>query len=625
MAVPGTMGRILMVDLATGQTSVETPADDLYLSYLGGYGLGAYYLFRLQKPGADPLGPDNHLGFFAGLLTGTPGITSNRYVVVGKSPKTGTWGDANSGGSFGPAMKAAGFDGVIFKGISGKPVVLLLKDGRAELLPGDDWWGLDTGEIEDKAQELYGKTARSASIGPAGERCNLLSCIINDEGRAAARSGLGAVMGSKRLKAIVAVGDAKPELADPDGMKAAIKKHRDFMKEHPFYSVLHQYGTSGLTAASVASGDAPIKNWGGAPEDFPNAMKISDDQVMALQRRKWACWKCPIGCGGLTEVPDGDYQCDTHKPEYETLGVFGSMCLNDNLESIVLCNEYCNRYGLDTISTGCTVAFAIECHEEGILSKDDTGGLELTWGNHGAIVEVTRQIAAGEGFGGRVLADGAKVAAERIGRGAEQYAMHVGGEELPMHDARLNPGIATSYKMDATPGRHTQVSAWAVEGGFAPPGLVRETIEDKYNPHGKGGIHRVVSAHHHVNSAAGMCMFAWSSLGPTCLTDSLKYTTGKDYTLDEVQQIGDRIAALRMAFNIREGVHNTDLPVPGRLIGSPPLKSGPLAGVTVDLDTQVREYLEAMGWDTETGAPTEETLRGLGLDFVAEELYARAD
>ncbi|MBN2473386.1 MAG: aldehyde ferredoxin oxidoreductase family protein [Pirellulales bacterium] len=619
MSVPGTMGRILTVDLSTQEISIEKPDDDLYYNYLGGYGLGAYYLFRLQKPGVDPLGPESHLGFFAGLLTGTSGITANRYVVVAKSPKTGTFGDANSGGTFGPAMKNAGFDGVILKGVSEKPVYLLLRNGEAELLPADQWWGWDSHQVEDTTQELYGSKARSACIGPAGERMNLLSCIINDKGRAAGRSGLGAVMGSKKLKAIVAVGDAQVTVADADGMKAAIKKHREWLVATDGYKFFHQYGTSGLTAASCASGDTPIKNWGGVPEDFPTASKISDDAVAAIEKKKYGCWRCPIACGGLTEIKDGPYKSDTHKPEYETLGAFGTMCLNDDLGSINLCNEYCNRYGLDTIGVGCTVAFAIECYENGVLTGDDTDGLELTWGNHRAVAEVTRQIATGEGFGGRVLADGAKVAAERIGKGAEQYAIHVGGEELPMHDPRLSPGLATSYKMDATPGRHTQMSAWTVEASFCPPGLITAEF-DKYTYTGKGQVHRVVSAHHHASSAAGMCMFAWCNLKPDCLTDSLTHTTGQPYTLDCVQEIGDRIAALRMAFNVREGVRNTDFAVPGRMIGNPPLQAGPLEGVTVDIDTQIREYLEAMGWDAD-GVPTEATLEGLGLDFVAAELY----
>ncbi len=619
MAVPGTMGKILLVDLANQQITVETPSDDIYLKYLGGYGLGAYYLYRMQKPGVDPLGPEAHLGFFTGMLTGTAAITGNRYFVVGKSPKTGGWGDANSGGTFGPIFKTAGFDGVIFKGISPTPVYLLLRDGEAELLPADEWWGMDTNDLEDRVKEQYGPKAGVACIGPPGERMSLLSCVINDKGRAAGRSGLGAVMGSKRLKAIVAVGQQPVTMADAEGMKESISKHRALMKEQGVFGVLHQYGTAGLTAGSVAAADCPIKNWAGSPEDFPNAAKISDDEVMAIQKRKYACWRCPIGCGGETVVEDGPHASASHKPEYETLGAFGAMCLNDDLASINKCNEICNRQGLDTIGTACTVAFAIECYENGLVSDADTGGIQLNWGNAEAIVKITEQIASGEGFG-KVLADGAKLAAERIGKGAEQYAIHVGGEELPMHDPRLSPGLALSYKMDATPGRHTQMGVWTVEAQFAAPGLVTEEF-DKYTYSGKGKIHRTVSGNFHTATSAGMCMFAWCCLKPDALVDSLSFTTGHQYTLEDVQTMGDRIANLRIGFNLREGVRNVDFEVPGRAIGSPPLENGPVAGVTVDNQTQVREYLEAMGWDPQTGVPEKETLKDLGLEFMIADLH----
>jgi len=619
MAVPGTMGRIALVDLDREEIRIEQPSDEVYLKYLGGYGLGAYYLYRLQKPKVDPLGPENHLGFFVGLLTGTPTITGNRYVVVGKSPKTLTWGDANSGGTFGPRMKAAGFDAVIFRGQAPRPVCLLLENGTARLLPADDWWGKDCVEIDELVREKFGQEAGSACVGPAGERQQLLAAVINDKGRAAGRSGLGALMGSKRLKAIIAVGDATPSMADPEGMKKAIEEYRRFIREQDFYKVLSQYGTAGITAGSVATQDCPIKNWAGTPDDFPTAKKISDDAVIAIQRRKYACWRCPIGCGGETEVTEGPFKSRTHKPEYETLGSFGAMLLNDNLESINLCNEICNRYGLDTIGTGCTIAFAMECYERGIITDGDTGGLKLTWGNAEAIVELTRQIAEGRGFG-KVLADGAKRAAERIGKGSEEYAMHIAGEEVPMHDPRLNPGIATSYKMDATPARHTQMSAWTIEAEFAPPGLWPEKIE-RYKYTGKGKAHAVVSNHHHASSAAGMCLFGWSVLPPTALCDCLTYTTGHRYTLDDVLTLGARIATLRIAFNLREGIRNVDFKVPGRIIGHPPLPKGPVAGVSIDLDTQVREYLEAMGWDPVTGVPTPETLRRLDLEWVIPDLH----
>jgi len=613
------MGKILMVDLTHQTISVETPGDDVYLKYLGGYGLGAYYLYKLQKPGIEALGPENHLGFFTGILTGTPALSGNRYVVVGKSPRTGTWGDANSGGTFGPAMKAAGFDGVIFRGISAKPVYLLLDRGQAQLLPADTWWGLDTNDLEDQVKQQYGKEAGVACIGPAGERMSLMAAVINDKGRAAARSGLGAVMGSKRLKAVVAVGDLSVTLADPEGMKRAIAKYREGMKEQGMYKVLNQYGTAGITAGACVSADTPIKNWGGSPDDFPGVKSISDDSVLLIQKRKYACWRCAIACGGETEVKEGPFQSDGHKPEYETLGAFGTMCLNDNLASINRCNEICNRQGLDTISTACTVAFAIECYENGVITDKDTGGIPLKWGNAEAVVEITRQIGDGVGFG-KVLADGSRLAAERIGRGAERYAMQIGGEEVPMHDPRLNPGLATSYKMDATPGRHTQLSAWTAEAQFAPPGLITEPVE-RYKVEGKGRMHQIISAHHHASASAGVCMFAWVCLPPDCVPDLLTCVTGHKFTVDDVEKTGNRIAALRIGFNLREGVRNIDIEIPGRIVGKPPLEKGPVAGVTVDVDRQVHDYLEAMGWDVQTGVPRRETLLALELDFVAADLH----
>ncbi|HUT90834.1 MAG TPA: aldehyde ferredoxin oxidoreductase family protein [Thermoguttaceae bacterium] len=622
MAVPGTMGRILVVDLTKCQARLEQPDDDLYLTYLGGYGLGSYLLYKTQPAGVDPLGPENTLGFFAGLLTGTGGITSNRYVVVAKSPKTGGWGDANSGGTFGPAMKAAGLDGIMITGRSPRPVYLFYRDGTAQILPADDWWGLDTTEIDDRVAQWYGPNARAACIGPAGERMSLLSCVINEKYRAAGRSGLGAVMGSKRLKAVVVVGPEKLDvpIADAEGYQRAMKDHRDFLKTQPRYAIMRQYGTCGSMAGLVAKGDTPIRNWSGVGErDFPTVKKISDDAVIAMERKKYACWRCPLACGGLTEVTEGPFAAAGHKPEYETLGAFGSMCLNDDLASIHLCNDLCNRAGLDTISTGGTVAFAIECFENGLITPEETGGVELRWGNAEAIVEITRAIARREGFGA-VLADGTKRAAERIGQGAERFAIHVGGEELPMHDPRLVPGAATSYQMDATPGRHTQISTWILELGTGPPDLVEQPQPQHHYP-GKGKAHARINNYFHAAQSAGMCMFALLSLKPSALTDSLTCVTGHAFRLDDVLTRGARIAALRTAFNHREGVRNVDFRLPDRVIGRPPLDAGPTAGRTVDVDAQVADYLEAMGWDAQTGAPAKETLLDLGLDFVAEDLY----
>jgi aldehyde:ferredoxin oxidoreductase len=619
MALMGKLGRMLFVNLAKGTIAEEPLTDELTEKYIGGYGLGAYILYTRQKAKVDPLGPGNMLGFVTGPLTGTAAITGNRYVVVGKSPKTKTWGDANSGGFFGPAMKAAGVDAVFFTGIAKKPVYLAVTDGKWELRDASKLWGKDSNETDDLLKAKCGKQSVISCIGPVGERKNLLACVMNDKGRAAGRSGLGAVMGSKRLKAIVACGTGKVPVADPKKMQEIRKRCLEVMRTQGFFDVLSKYGTSGITAGACAAGDSPIKNWAGAPEDMPNASKISDEAVKKYQTKKFGCWQCPIACGGIMNVKGGPYETrEGHKPEYETLGVFGNMCLNDNIESIIRVNEICNKYGMDTISAGATVAFAIECYERGIITKKDADGLELAWGNHEAHVALTERIGKAEGIG-KVLADGIKVAVERIGKAAEAAAMHVQGEELPMHDPRCNPGLGTSYQMDATPGRHTQFSSWVAEGEFPPPGFNFPKF-DKYKYTGKGEIHATLSNYMHVVNSAGMCMFGALVIPHTAPAEFLSAALGKEISFDQMLETGARIAALRMGFNLREGLSNMEFKVPGRVLGIPPLTRGPLKGVTLDVKTQTAEYLKAMGWDVMTGKPTKATLVKLGLDFVAEDV-----
>jgi len=620
MKLKGVTGKIGFVELSQGQVRVEDVPEELYEKYLGGYGLGAYYVYKMQPRGVDPLGPENTFGILVGPLTGTDAITGNRFVIVGKSPKTGGWGDANCGGTLGPVFKGAGFDGIFFTGVSPEPAYLLVENGEARLNSAKHLWGLDTHETEERLREELGDDIVVACIGPVGERKDLLACVMNDKGRAAGRSGLGAVMGSKRLKAIVARGKVNIEVADAERLKAARKRGIDAMPESAFYQGLRAYGTCAITAASAESGDSPIKNWAGTPEDFPDAANLSGEKTVAYQVRRYGCWRCPIACGGLYKVPSGPYACETHKPEYETESAFGSLCLNSNLESIAKVNDICNRAGMDTISTGCTIAFAIECFENGLYTTQDTGGLELTWGNHSVIVKLTEMIAKGEGFGA-VLANGMKAAAERLGEKACEFATHVAGEELPMHDPRLNPSLATSYQVDATPARHTQLNAWAHEAQFAMLGIEALFDDfDKYTYSGKGQANRVISNFMHVVNAAGMCMFGACVTPYDLIPEFLSAVTGREFSVDDVLEIGDRIATLRTAFNIREGVPPAKNRVPGRMIGRPPLKSGPLAGVTVDHDTQRREYFAAMGWDSETGVPHPETLKRLGLDFCAAEM-----
>jgi len=449
---------------------------------------------------------------------------------------------------------------------------------------------------------------------------------MNNKGRAAGRSGLGAVMGSKRLKAVAVRGGQSIAIADPTRAKQLRAKHLARLQDPKArVRTLLDCGTAGAMANMVRIGDAPVKNWTGvASVDFPNYEAVSDTSVTKYQFKRYHCWRCPVGCGGHMKAGEGLYRyaAGAHKPEYETLAAFGSMCLNDNIESIIMVNDICNRYGLDTISTGVTIAFAIECYEKGIISSVDTGGIELTWGNHQAIVTMCQQLAKREGFGA-VLADGVRVAAEKIGKGAEEYAIHIQGQEVPMHDPKCWPGWATSYKLGATPADHIEGAVDVVERGGMPQGL-RFTKIEKFPYAGKGEAVRESSAFGHVWSSAGLCMFAvaWGVVGEAeDLVESLKAVTVWELTLGDILEAGDRIANIRQAFNLREGLNPLEFKVPDRILGRPPLQTGPTAGVEVDLDTQVKDYLKAMDWGLETAKPSKRRLLELGLEDVADTLW----
>jgi len=610
----GYMGRILFVDLTHGKISVELAVEDLYENFFGGYGIGARVLFSRQKAKVHPLGPDAMLGFVSGLLTGTPSLFGSRYVVVGKSPLTGTWGDANSGGDFGPYLKFSGYDAVFFTGTSPTPVYLSIDNCKAELRPADKLWGRDTWETESMLQDELGKEARIACIGPSGESLSLISCIINNKGRAAGRSGLGAVMGSKKLKAVAVQGNQKVPVAHELEIKAARTKHLAQLAGD--VDRYRNWGTCSGLNALVQTGDTPVKNWKGTALDFTTAAAISDQNVTKLQERRYGCWRCPVACGGHMKASTGQYTYPAyvHKPEYETLAAFGSMCLNDNLESIIKVNDTCNRYGLDTISAGSIIAFAIECYENGLISYKDTDGIELKWGNHQAIVDMTEKLAKRQGFG-NVLADGVKRAAEHIGKGAEELAIHIYGEEVPMHDPKRYMNYSISY-LDATPARHTQ-------GNYAtrPASGLEFPSYDRKSAAGRGPANKMGGDLMHAISCAGLCQFGYGFMDASALTDFLNLTTGWNYTIDDMRKVGDRVACVRQAFNTREGISMADFKVPSRVAGNPPPEAGPTAGRNVDFGTLLKDLFAVRGWDLETGKPTKNKLLELGLDDVAAVLW----
>jgi aldehyde:ferredoxin oxidoreductase len=614
----GYMGKMLFVDLSKNKLRDEALDEKLCRQFIGGYGIGAKILFSRQEAGVDPLGPDNILGILTGPFTGTPALAGTKHTVVGKSPLTGGWGDANSGGYFGAFLKYAGYDALFFDGISAKPVYLFINNGKAELRDAAHLWGKDTRQTEAILKSELGKDVEVACIGPSGEKLSLIAAVFNRT-RTAARSGLGAVMGSKKLKAVAVKGNMKVPIADEERARELRKKYMAELGGHIAW--LKPFGTPFLVDIGVLSGDSPVKNWAGVGViDFPDFKPIAKEAVIARMTKKFACYQCPIGCGGYMKAGTGEYKYEagSRRPEYETIAMFGTNCLNNNLESILKTSDICDRYGVDTISAGAAIALAIECYERGLITKKDTDGIEMTWGNHRAIVAMTEKLAKREGFGD-VLADGVKAAAEKIGKGADKYAIHVGGQELPAHDPKHSFHYATSYRMDPTPGRHFVGSELSDAPGH-PAGLLPKFDLKSFS--GRGEARRIGSSFHQTVVCTGMCLFVyWAFPDVDPIADFMRAVTGWDVTDEELLKTGERIANIRQAFNIREGLNPLKHKVPDRVMGRPPLKEGPVAGVTIDEDTMIKEYLTAMDWDLKTAKPSKRKLLELGLTDVAQELW----
>jgi len=616
----GYAGKIAFVDLTTGKIETQTLDKDLVRKFIGGQGIGARILFERQKKGADPLGPENMLGFTTGPLTGTKTAIGGRYTAVCKSPLTGSWGDANSGGFFGSELKAAGWDAVFFRGSAPSPRYLMIADDRIELKDASRLWGQDTVGTEVTIQkQASDKKIRVACIGPASEKLSLISGIVNDGGRVAARSGVGAVMGAKRLKAVAVRGTGKIAIAAKEALDRVRKDYLAQLSEtEGLYQALVKYGTCATIGTLVASGATPVKNWQlSGEQSFPNLEKIADANAILkkYQSRKYGCANCPIKCGGIFNVKKGKYPVGpTHKPEYETLAAFGPMCMCDDVETIIKLNDLCNRSGLDTISAGSVLAFAMECFEHGIISESDMDGISLSWGNCEAMVAMLEKMIAREGFGD-ILADGVKVAADKIGGGAEAYAVHVGRQEPGMHNPLFLPGRATGYVCDPTPGRHTATPMSRIDAGAGAVGPYPELkIEqfERYSFTGKGPLSATISSYLQAVSSAGICYFP-IYFGNYPFVEFFNAVTGQDSTMSEILTIGSRIQTLRQCFNIREGIKLSDVKLPGRLSGRPPQEKGPVAGITIDVDSLAREYRQAMGWDPQNGKPKDTVLEKLGL------------
>ena len=612
-------GQVLFVDLTSGSIQGEILEEKLYREFLGGSGLGARILYERMKPKVDPLGPDNMLGFVAGLLTGTQVPTSARWVVVGKSPLTSAWGESNSGGAFGHELRAAGYSGVFFTGIAPKPVYLWLNDGKAELRDANHLWGKLTDETEESLrQELNDKRVKIACVGPAGEALSLLALVMSGED-AAGMCGLGAVIGSKNLKAIAVRGTGKIPVADSKRVNTLRKKYIEDAKDVPLMDRYLKYGTSEETFLCITEGITGIKNWsllGG--KAFPNASNFDPATLRAKYwLRRESCWGCPVGCKADFRIEKGLYAREKayKRPEYETWAAFGPMCLNEDPELVIKANDICNRYGIDTISTGSVIAFAMECYERGIIGKKETEGIELTWGNTSAMLGMLNKVVRREGFGA-LLADGTKRASERIGKGSEEWAIHISGQEPAFHDARHWPARGLFYIADPTPGHHT-CSTFPVYltkgtniGPYPELKFAKKKLDELLDYEVTGPIYATGNSYYHFITACGLCLLAnYPTSVPSA--DYVSAVTGWNFTMSEGLRAGRRIQTLRQAFNMREGLRPEDFRLPKRI--SMPSMAGNFAGKQIDFDTEKHIFYREMGWDTKTGWPLETTLHELGL------------
>lgn len=616
----GYMGRILRVDLSESRISEELLSEKDCRLFLGGSGLATRYLFDEVPKGADPLGPDNELIFMTGPLTGTESPSAGRYCVVTKSPLTGFWGEANSGGSWGVYLKNSGFDGIIFRGISPKPVYLVVDNGKAELRDARHLWGKGVAETDRSIKEDLGEDFNVACIGIAGENLVRYAAIINDVHRAAGRCGVGMVMGSKRLKAVVAGGTQEIKIARKDVFSETSKRNYDLVNESMLKITLETYGTAMVTDLVNVRGGFPTRNWQtGVCPDIDKISGITLEGTLLVDRKH--CYACPISCCRVSVVRSGPYACKGEGPEFESIGAFGGMCALESLEAVTLAHNLCDDYGLDVVSTGSTIAFATECFEKGILTKADTGGLELRFGDAAIVIELIHRIAKREGIGD-LLAEGTRRVARKLDKGSERFAMNVKGLELPAYDPRAAKICGLAFATANRGGDH--ITAYIEGPAFMDiPFLCVENsrIEDTMleNP-AEAGVVKDLEDALTVFDCIGTCKFMGMALPAEDWADMIANCVGWDLGVSDFRKAGERVYNLARAFSVREGLTRADDTLPKRLLEDP-LPEGAAEGHKIEkLDESLDAYYECRGWDPKTGRPTADRLRDLGLGYVIERM-----
>ncbi len=613
-------GKLLEVDLSSGKISTRTLDEKLLSDYIGGSGLAArLFVDDGVPPGCDPLGPDNNLYIVTGPLCGSGLPATPRFSVAAKSPLTGIWGEANSGGYFGPALKFAGWDGIVVRGQSDKPVMLVIEDEKVEIQDAADLWGNDTYETADAIAERFeGKPqARHICIGPAGENLVKYAAVCDGKHNYAGRTGLGAVMGSKKLKAIVARGSTKLQAADADAFTVLRKSVLDKINEAMVPMAIKMMGTNAGLVIGMNMGDVPTKNWT-VGEDGDLAQSLSSMVMNEKYLTKGsACYGCPIGCKRNVKVEEGPYTMEGAGPEYETMASFGTMCMISDQAAVNKLNDLCNRFGVDTISTGSTAAFAIECYETGILTDADTDGLKLNWGNADAVIELVKKIAAREGIGD-TLANGSRAAAVNIGKSATDLTAEVKGMEAPMHDPRAYHGLGLAYAMSIRGACHLSHMDLMAEQGRSPmPEVGLTEVLPAQSSEGKAKIVWTTENLGAMMQATGLCNFGMSALEFGDLADMLNVTTGRNYTVQDLLAIGERLWLLKRSICNMMGVTIDDDRLPKKMLTA--AEEGGAAGSVPDIEMMMKEYYDIRGLDMK-GVPTKETLVAAGLADIVEKL-----
>jgi len=642
----GYNGKILHIDLTSGEMTVETPPAAFYRQFMGGSALNMYYLLKQMPVGADPLGPDNILALSVGVTTGAPVSGQSRMTATAKSPLTGAIGDAQCGGFFPAEMKFAGFDAFIIKGKSPRPVYLWVSDGQFELRQAGHLWGRITGEVEAAIrQELGDDRIEVAQVGPAAEKGVLFSGIINMSNRANGRTGMGAVMASKNLKAIAVRGKRGKKnfkVANPEALNGLARHGAKIFPESDVAG-LGKYGTAETTGAQNSVGMLPSYNFNSGvfeeweaidgPTMYDTILRGAADSKQDLRGRD-TCYSCTIRCKRIVEITEGPYPVDPHYggPEYETTSTFGNYCGISDLAAISKANEICNKYGLDTISCGATIAWAMECFENGLITTADTGGLELKFGNAAAMVKLTELIARREGFGD-ILANGSERAAEIIGRGAAEFLLTSHKQEAPAHMPQLKRSLAIIYAVNPFGSDHQssehdgpyEGDAVSYAGRMALLGLTEAQPRLSLGPE-KIRYARQTQYFYSLMDSVNVCQFvygpAWQLLGPQELRDMIEYVTGWDVTIEELLRVGERRLNMLRAFNAREGIDREQDRLPEKMFKKA-LQGGPTDGIKLDraeFEAGLDEYFRQNDWDVETGVPTRYKLEQLDLGWVAEQL-----